>query len=320
MITYIVRRVLYAMPIALSVSFICFMLIHIAPGDPISAIVPPDAPLEVVQQVSVEYGLDKPLLVQFGIWLAHVVSGDLGRSLSTGRPVLTEIKAAIGNTVVLGLVAAIPGFLFACLIGGFAAWYRDTWIDRVISGFAVGAVSTPHYWLGIVLVITFSVYLQWLPAMGAGSGGSTGWNLDWDNVRYFVLPAVTLAVIPVGIVTRSARSNVAEILNQEFVVALVAKGLKRRTIIFHVIKNAAPTTLTVLGLQFGHLIAGSILVETVFAWPGTGFLLNNAIFQRDIPLLQGIVLILSTFFVTLNLVVDIIQTMLDPRIRRVAER
>jgi peptide/nickel transport system permease protein len=310
---YIVQRVLYALPIALSVSFICFMLIHIAPGDPISAIVPPDAPPEVVEQVRVEYGLDKPLLVQFGIWLAHVAGGDLGRSLNTGRPVLIEINAAIGNTVTLGLAAAIPGFLFACFIGGVAAWHRDTWIDRVISGFAVGAVSTPHYWLGIVLVIAFSVYLQWLPAMGAGSGG---WSLD--NIRYFLLPAVTLAVIPVGIVTRSVRSNVAEILNQEFIVALVAKGLERRTIILHVIKNAAPNALTVLGLQFGHLIAGSILVETVFAWPGTGFLLNNAIFQRDIPLLQGIVLILSIFFVTLNLVVDIAQTLLDPRFRRTA--
>jgi peptide/nickel transport system permease protein len=312
---YLVRRLLYALPIALSVSFICFMLIHIAPGDPISAIVPPDAPPDVVEQVRVEYGLDRPLLVQFGIWLAHVGSGDLGRSLNTGRPVLSEINAAIGNTVALGLAAAIPGFLLACFIGAVAAWHRNTWIDRIISTFAVSAVSTPHYWLGIVLVVTFSVYLQWLPAMGAGSGG---WKFDWDNIRYFLLPAVTLAVIPIGIVTRSVRSNVAEILNQEFIVALVAKGLERRTIILHVIKNAAPNTLTVLGLQFGHLIAGSILVETVFAWPGTGFLLNNAIFQRDIPLLQGIVLVLSIFFVTLNLVVDIAQTMLDPRIRRTA--
>ena len=317
MIAYIVSRIFYALPIALSVSFICFMLIHIAPGDPISAIVPPDAPPEVVQQVRIDYGLDKPLIVQFGIWLAHVGKGDLGRSLTTGRSVASEIGSAIGNTVALGLAAAIPGFLFACLLGGYAAWRRGTWIDRAVTGFAVGAVSTPHYWLGIVLVITFSVYLKWLPAMGAGPNGA-GAHFGWGNVQYFILPALTLAVIPVGIIIRTVRGNVGEILNQDFIVTLAAKGLARRTILLHVVKNAAPNTVTVLGLQFGHLIAGSILVETVFAWPGTGFLLNNAIFQRDIPLLQGIVLVLSIFFVTLNLIVDIIQTMLDPRIKRVA--
>jgi peptide/nickel transport system permease protein len=311
MVAYIIRRVLYAVPIALSVSFICFLLIHIAPGDPISAIVPPDAPPDIIQQVRENYGLDRPLIVQFALWLARVGTGDLGVSLTTGRPVLAEIRAAIGNTVVLGLAAAIPGFLFACLIGGIAAWHRGSGLDRGIAGFAVAAVSIPHYWLGIVLVIVFSVYLNWLPAMGAGAGG---W--DWSNVKFYLLPALTLAVIPVGIVTRTARGNVSEILSQDFMVTLVAKGLRRRTILLHVIKNAAPNTLTVLGLQFGHLIAGSILVETVFAWPGTGLLLNNAIFQRDIPLLQGIVLILSIFFVTLNLVVDIVQTLVDPRIKR----
>ncbi len=313
MFAYVIRRVFYAVPIALSVSFICFLLIHIAPGDPISAIVPPDAPPDIIQQVREDYGLDRPLIVQFAIWLAHVATGELGMSLTTGRPVLTEIRAAIGNTVILGLAAAIPGFVVACLIGGIAAWYRGSVLDRAIAGFAVAAVSIPHYWLGIVLVIVFSVHLNWLPAMGAGQDGA---GFDWNNVQFYLLPALTLAVIPAGIVIRTARGNVSEILNQDFMVTLVAKGLRRRTILLHVIKNAAPNTLTVLGLQFGHLIAGSILVETVFAWPGTGLLLNNAIFQRDIPLLQGIVLILSIFFVTLNLAVDIVQTLVDPRIKR----
>jgi peptide/nickel transport system permease protein len=316
LLTYIIRRVLYALPIALSVSFICFMLVHIAPGDPISAIVPPDAPPDVIQQVRVEYGLDRPLVVQFGIWLRHVAAGDLGRSLTTGRPVLVEIREALGNTVALGLTAAIPGFLFASLIGAVAAWNRGSWLDRGISGFAVAAVSIPYYWLGIVLVIVFSVYLNWLPAMGAGSAGAGGWHFNWNNIQYYILPAVTLVVIPMGIVTRTVRGNVSEILSQDFMVTLVAKGLRRRTMLVHVIKNAAPNTITVMGLQFGYLIAGSILVETVFAWPGTGLLLKDAIFQRDIPLLQGIVLVLSIFFVALNLMVDILQTILDPRIKR----
>jgi peptide/nickel transport system permease protein len=313
---YFIRRVLYALPIALSVSFICFLLIDIAPGEPISAIVPPDAPPEVIEQVKAEYGLDKPLLVQFGYWLWHVLGGDLGRSLSTGRSVAAEIRGAIGNTMILAIAAAIPGFLIACALGGIAAWRSRSWIDRAVSGFSIGAVSLPHYWLGIVLVVSFSVVLQWLPATGAGPGSGAEWRFDWDHLRFLILPAITLAVIPIGIVARTVRGVVGEIMHQEFMVALVAKGLRRRTILLHVIKNAAPNVLAVIGLQFGHMIGGSILVETVFAWPGTGFLLNNAIFQRDIPVLQGTVLVLSLYFVTLNLIVDLLQTVLDPRIRR----
>lgn len=254
------------------------------------------------------------------IWLSHVMAGDLGRSLATGRPVLAEIRAALGNTVALGLAAAIPGFLLACLIGGLAAWNRGNWLDRAVSGLAVIAVSIPYYWLGIVLVIVFSVHLNWLPATGAGPATSSAWRFNWNNVQYYILPAATLAVIPMGIVMRTVRGNVGEILGQDFVVTLVAKGLRRRTMLLHVIKNAAPNTITVVGLQFGYLIAGSILVETVFDWPGTGLLLKDAIFQRDIPLLQGIVLVLSIFFVALNLVVDILQTIVDPRIKRHAGR
>jgi peptide/nickel transport system permease protein len=319
-LAYLIRRVLYALPIALSVSFICFMLIHIAPGEPISAIVPPDAPPEVVAQVKTEYGLDKPLLVQFGYWLAHVAVGDLGQSLNTGRPVAAEIGAAIGNTLILALAAALPGFLIACAGGGVAAWYSRGLIDRAVTGLAVAAVSIPHYWLGIVLVVAFSVMLQWLPAMGAGPTGGAEWQLDWEHIRFLILPAIALAVIPAGIVARTVRGVVGEIIHQEFMVTLAAKGLRRRTIVLHVIKNAAPNVLAVLGLQFGHMVGGSILVETVFAWPGTGSLLNNAIFQRDIPVLQGTVLVLSIYFVTLNLIVDLLQTVLDPRIRRGASR
>ncbi len=316
MLLYLIRRVLYALPIALAVSFVCFLLVHIAPGDPISSIVPPDAPPEVVEQVRVEYGLDKPIIVQFGIWLLHILGGDFGKSLMTGRSVAQELSSAVGNTVILGLTAAIPAFTIACVLGALAAWWRDGWIDRIVGSVSIAAVSTPHYWLGIVLVITFSVFMQWLPAMGAPPGAASEWRFEWDHIRFLVLPAITLAIIPIGIVTRSVRGIVGDILNQDFIVTLGAKGLHNRTIVLHVIKNAAPTTLTVLGLQFGHLIGGSIMVETVFAWPGTGFLLNNAIFQRDIPLLQGTVLILSIFFVTLNLAVDLLQTLLDPRIRR----
>ncbi|MBX6374600.1 MAG: ABC transporter permease [Acetobacteraceae bacterium] len=316
MIRYLIRRILYAVPIALAVGFVCFMLVQIAPGDPINAIVPPDAPGDVVEQVRREYGLDKPLPVQFGIWLMKVAQGDLGRSLATGRTVWSDLSTAIGNTLLLAAVAALLGFALGCILGGLAGTFRGSLLDRVAVGTAVAGVSVPHYWLGMVLVVIFSVQLNWLPAMGAGPGGSADWSWDWEQVKHLILPAVTLSVIPMGIVTRTVRGIVAEIMNQEFVVALRGKGLTRRGVFLHVVKNAAPNALAVMGLQLGYLMGGSILVETVFSWPGTGLLLNNAIFQRDLPVLQGTILVLAMFFVALNLVVDLMQTALDPRIRR----
>jgi peptide/nickel transport system permease protein len=165
-------------------------------------------------------------------------------------------------------------------------------------------------------VIIFSSLLMWLPPSGAGPGGSDLWKWDWAHIQHMVLPALTMSVIPMGIIARTVRALVAEILAQEFVVGLRAKGLTDLGVFLHVVKNAAPTALAVMGLQLGYLLGGSILIETVFAWPGTGFLLNSAIFQRDLPLLQGTILVLAMFFVLLNLVVDIVQTLLDPRIAR----
>jgi len=316
MLLYLLRRVLYALPIALAVSLVCFLLVHIAPGDPINAIVPADAPQEVVDQIKREYGLDKPLPVQFGLWLSHVVQGDLGRSLATGRSVWSDLSVAVVNTLRLALAASAVGFTVGCVLGGLAGVFRGTWIDRVATTLAVAGVSVPHYWLGMVMVVIFSVTLGVLPAMGAGPTGGAAWAWDWVHVQHLVLPALTLCVIPMGIVTRTLRGIIAEIMGQDFVNTLRGKGMLRRNIFLHVVKNAAPNALAVMGLQLGYLMGGSILVETVFSWPGTGFLLNSAIFQRDIPVLQGTILVLALFFVVLNLAVDLMQTALDPRIKR----
>jgi peptide/nickel transport system permease protein len=315
MLLYLLRRILYAVPIALSVSLMCFLLIHIAPGDPINAILPPDAPADVVAAVRATYGLDKPLVVQFGLWLAHVLSGDLGRSLATGRDIWPDLSSALQNTLILAAAASTIGFTMGCLLGSLAAAFRGTWIDRLCVGLAVASVSVPHYWLGMVMVVIFSVMLNLLPSMGAGSEGA-GWALDWTHLQFLVLPAITLSVIPMGIVTRTVRGIVIEILGQDFITTLRGKGLRRGGVIRHVLKNAAPNALAVMGSQLGYLMGGSILVETVFAWPGTGFMLNNAIFQRDIPVLQATILVLAMFFVTLNLCVDLLQTAIDPRMRR----
>ena len=316
MLIYLLKRLLYAVPIALAVSAVCFSLVYLAPGDPLSAIVPSDASQEMIETLKKEYGLDKPIPVQYAIWVGRAVSGDLGTSIATGRPVASEIGKAIANTFIIAVFASLIGFVLGCVFGTLAGYFNGSWIDKLVSAISVAGVSVPHYWLGMVLVIVFAVILGVLPAMGAGPGGSSEWAWDYEHFKYMILPAVTLSVIPTGIITRTVRALVADILSKEFVTALVAKGLSQAAVFGHVVKNAAPTALAVMGVQLGYLLGGSILVETVFSWPGTGFLLNTAIFQRDIPLLQGTILVLSLFFVGLNLLVDIVQTGLDPRIKR----
>lgn len=316
MLLYLVKRLIYAIPIALGVSLITFLLVHIAPGDALNAIAPPDAPAETVEALKKAYGLDRPLPTQFGLWLLRALHGDLGASIATGRPVAAEVMRAFGYSLLLAVVSAIVGVLLGCLLGAIAGYRRDSWIDRLASALSVAGVSIPHYWLGLVLTIVFSIRLGWLPAMGAGPGGSSEWAWDGAHLRYLVLPALTQAVIPLGIVTRTVRALVADLLDQEFIVALRARGLSDRAVFRHVAKNAAPTVLAVAGLQVGYLMGGSILIETVFAWPGAGLLLNTAIFQRDLPLLQGAILVLCLFFVLLNLLVDVVQPLIDPRMSR----
>lgn len=316
MLIYILKRVLYAIPIALSVTVMSFMLVYLAPGDPLNAIAPADAPADVIASLKSAYGLDRPVPVQYGMWLLRAVQGDLGTSIASGRSVTGEVMSAVSNTLMLAGFASFAGVLVGCILGALAGYHRDSWIDRLATALSVIGVSIPHYWLGLVLTIIFSIWLGWLPAMGAGPGGSGEWMWDIEHLRYLVLPALTLSVIPMGIITRTVRALVADMLEQEFVVALRARGLSGRAVFRHIAKNTAPTVLAVAGLQIGYLMGGSILVETVFAWPGTGFLLNTAIFQRDMPLLQGTLLVLCMFFVVLNLIVDIVQPLIDPRMGR----
>jgi len=313
---YTFNRILYALPIMLGVSLVCFLLVHIAPGDPLVSVLPPDATEALRRQMAELYGFDRSLPEQFLRWLARAAVGDLGTSIATARPVAAEVARAVGNTVTLAAFATLIGFTLGAIFGFVAGYFRDSPLDRLASALAVLGVSVPHYWLGMVLVILFSAQLGWLPATGAGPGGSTEWAWDWEHFRHLILPAITMSVIPMGIVARTLRALVAEILSQEFAMGLRARGLSEFAVFRHVVKNAAPTALAVMGLQLGYLLGGSILIETVFSWPGTGFLLNAAIFQRDLPLLQGTILVLALFFVVLNLVVDVVQTALDPRIRR----
>lgn len=316
MLVYVLRRVLYTIPTAIGVSIVCFLLIHLAPGDPLSAVLPEGAPPETIAQIRTAYGFDQPLPIQYLKWLSHVITGDFGMSITTRRPVLGEVLPAVANTMILALAAVLFGFLVGCVLGIVAGYTAGSPTDRAVTALAVTGVSIPHYWLGMVLVVIFAVNLGVLPATGMGTGGSASFKLDWENLRSLILPAVTLSVIPAGIIARSVRGTVAEVRKQEFIQTLYAKGLPGRRVFVHVVKNAMPTVLAIMGLQLAQLLGGSILVETVFSWPGTGFLMNSAIFNRDLPILQGTILMLAMFFIVINLLVDIAQTAFDPRIKR----
>ena len=314
---YILRRILYAIPIAFGVSVVCFSLVYLAPGDPLQTVLPPDATAETIAIVKHAYGFDKPLPLQFLIWLGKVATGDFGMSIATRRPVILEVTGALANTGLLAMFAVPIAFSIGYTMGAVAGSFAGRWIDRVVTGAAVAGVSLPNYWLGIVLVIFFAVQYMLLPATGMGPNGSSDFHiLHWGDARYLVLPVITLSMIPIGILARTTRAAVAEVRNQDFVQTLRAKGLSKCAVTRHVLKNAMPQVMAVMGLQFGYLLGGSILVETVFTWPGSGFLLSKAIINRDVPVLQGTILTLSLVFVATNLVVDLLQSLIDPRIRR----
>ena len=314
---YIARRIVLVIPIALGVSIVCFALVYLAPGDPIQSMMPADASKADIEMIKRAYGFNKPIPIQYLNWLMRALSGDLGISLQTHQPVFGEVMRALSNTVVISLGAVLLAFSFAFGLGTLAACNIGRPVDRIATGVSVVGVSVPNYWLGIVLIIVFAVQLGLLPATGMGSQGSQNFDFTkWEQFKYAILPIVTLSLVPLGVIMRSTRSAVAEILAQDFVQMLRAKGLSSAAVVRHAVRNALPQILAVMGLQFGYLVGGSILIETIFTWPGTGFLLSKAILTRDIPLLQGTILILSLSFVATNLVVDLLQTAVDPRIKR----
>jgi peptide/nickel transport system permease protein len=314
---YAIRRIMLAIPIAIGVTIVCFCLVYLAPGDPVQNLLPPDATQADVTYLRHAYGLDQPAPIQYAKWLLRAVSGDFGISIQTNRPVLGEVLHALANTLFVSFGAVTIAFPLALLLGTIAAYCVGRPPDRIATGIAVIGISVPNYWFAIVLIIIFAVELRVLPATGMGSSGSTGFNpLQWSQFKYAILPILATALVPLGIIMRSTRAAVADVLSQEFILTLRAKGLRGWGVLRHALRNAFPQVLTVMGLQFGYLVGGSILIETIFTWPGTGFLLNKAILTRDIPMLQGAMLVLALWFVVINLVVDLLQTAIDPRIKR----
>lgn len=315
---YALRRLLLTIPILLGVTIICFALVKLAPGDPIQNLVRPETPPEEVAKLRAYYGLDQPVVIQYFVWLWRVLGGDLGRSIANNALVAEEVVRAFLNTLTIALISVVIAFVASMALGIIAATRQGGAVDKLVTAIAVFGISVPTFWLAVVLVIFFAVNLNWLPATGMGADGSHGFNyLDWNDFKFAVMPIIALALPPLGIMTRTTRSALSEVLNQDFIQTLRAKGLSEGKIIIHAVRNIMPGATAMLGLQLGYLIGGSVLVETVFTWPGTGFLLNKAILTRDIPLLQGTILVLATVFVLINLVVDLAQSMIDPRIKRI---
>ena len=315
---YAARRLFLALPIAFGVTIICFGLIYLAPGDPLQSLLPPEATQSDIAYLKKIYGFDKPIPVQYIKWVARASVGDFGKSIQNDRPVLGEVSRALSHTLIVSIGAALIAFPLALGLGTLAAFYLGRLTDRVATLVSVVGVSVPNYWLGIVLIIVFAVELGVLPSSGMGPEGSADFNVtQWAQLRYAVLPVLTTSLVPLGIVMRTVRAAVSEVLSQDFMLTLRAKGLSRITIVSHALRNALPQVVAVMGLQFGYLVGGSILIETIFNWPGTGFLLSKAILTRDIPMLQGALLVLAMLFVLINLTVDLLQTAIDPRVKRV---
>jgi ABC-type dipeptide/oligopeptide/nickel transport system permease component len=300
---YVARRLLLLLPVLLGVSLVVFGALRLIPGDPARLLAGDDATEDVVESLRRRFGLDRPLPVQYAFWLGHVVAGDLGRSFKSGRPVTTEIAARYGHTVALTLVSVLLAGLVGVPAGLLAASRHGRAADRATMLLALFGVCVPAFWLGLMLQLLLSVQLGWLPTAGAGT---------W---RHLVAPSLTLAAFAVANFTRVTRASVLEVLDQDYVRTARSKGLaERRTLFLHALRSALLPVVTVVGVEFGHLMAGTVVAETVFGYPGIGRFLVQSILSRDYPAVQGVVLLIAVSYVVVNLVVDLAYAALDPRV------
>jgi ABC-type dipeptide/oligopeptide/nickel transport system permease component len=300
---YVLRRLALAVPTLLGVTVVVFALIRLVPGDPARLVLGLQASEEEVQRLRVQLGLDQPLPVQYGRFLARLLRGDLGRSVVTGEPVAREIAARFPATAQLAVASTLLATATGVAAGVVSATRQYSWVDYLVMTVALAGISLPVFWLGLMLMLLFSVHLRWLPAGGYGTPA------------HLVLPTVTLAAFSVAIIARMTRSSLLEVLHQDYVRTAWAKGLAARAVVLrHALKNALIPVVTVIGLQFGSLLGGAILTETVFAWPGMGRLLVGAIVARDYPVVQGAVLVFAALFTLVNLAVDVLYAYVDPRI------
>lgn len=304
MVVYFLRRLLAALPSLFGVVLIVFLMVRLAPGDPAILLAGEFATQETVERIRVRFGLDRPMHVQFGIFLANIARGDLGQSTRSNRPVLQELRTFFPNTLELSLGAIVVAALIGIPAGIIASLRPNTIFDVAATFVALIGVSMPVFWFGLLAILYFSVGLGWFPVAGRGS------------FRHLILPAITLGTSSAAILMRMTRSSMLEVLNQDYIRTAKAKGIEYRNLVYkHALRNALVPVITVAGLQFGILMAGAVLTETVFSWPGIGQLLVNSILARDYPVVQGAVLLIAVSFIFINLAVDMLYSVVDPRIR-----
>jgi len=301
---YVLHRVLGLIPVLLGVSLLVFAILKFIPGDPARAMAGLDASNEDVENIRHQLGLDRPLYVQYGLFVANALVGDFGNSIRSRRPVSEEIANTMPATVQLALVSMTVATVIGAALGIIAATRQYTIWDGITMVLALLGISVPIFWLGLMLILVFAVQLGWLPAQGRGGP---------ENL---ILPSLTLGAASAGIIARMMRSSMLEVLRQDYVRTARAKGLGERLVVLrHALKNAAIPAVTVIGLQFGYLLGGAVITETVFAWPGMGRLVVEGIKFRDYPVVQSGILLLALIFSLVNLVVDLLYAYLDPRIR-----
>jgi peptide/nickel transport system permease protein len=312
MLAYAARRILATIPVVLFVALFVFSLLYIAPGDPAAIIAGDQATPMDVERIRASLGLDRPFLIRFGEWLWHVLNGDLGTSIFTNLPVAHMIAQRIEPTTSLMILTLILSLSFAIPMGVIAAWKHGTWIDRLVMGLAVFGYSTPVIVIGYLLAYVFALKLDWLPVQGFTSITQG----LFPFLRNLILPAVALGLIYMALIARITRATMLDVLSQDYVRTAKAKGVGQHGILFvHALKNAAVPIVTIVGIGFAALIGGAVVTESVFAIPGLGRLTVDAILRRDYPVIQGVVLMFSCVYVLVNLGVDLLYTLFDPRIR-----
>jgi len=332
MTNYLLRRLLGTIPVLVLVTLLVYGLLHLAPGDPASLLLPESATDADVAEAKARWGLDQPFYVQYFYFLGNAVRGDLGRSFRFAQPVTELIASRLPATVELASFAIVIAILIAVPLGVFAGARPDSATDNVGTMFGLFGISMPNFWFGIMLILVFAGMLHLFPSAGRSEYGVAGQTItgfylidsvlagNWaglvDGIKHVILPALTLGTALAGILMRITRSSVLEITREDYVLVARAKGLMNRVVLWrHVLRNALIPIVTVVGLELGTLLSGSIIVETVFAWPGIGSLLITGVTSRDYPLVTGIVLMYTVAFVTINLAIDALYAVIDPRIR-----
>ncbi len=315
MLSYILIRIISAIPVLLGVTLIVYFIISLIPGDPATAILGSFATPENVKTLNSQLGLDKPIWQRYFIWLYNIFQGDFGRSFSLNRPVIDEILERFNATIILSGTSFIICSILGILFGILSAAYQYSLIDKLITFIVLVGISIPSFFLGMMLILYFAVSLRWFPVSGMyslfGGGGL------WDLINHLVMPSITLSLVALGVIARLVRSSMLEVLRLDYIKTARAKGVSEtRVVLSHALRSAIITILPVLGLQAGFVLSGSVYIEIVFQWPGIGRMLVDAILTRDIMLVQGGVLFIALCYVLFNILVDILQLWLDPRLVR----